>query len=109
MGCILAEMSALSPARLWPCLRQLYRPGYRYKKTGVVLLELGPDQQVQADLFAAPPSPRRAKLMETLYQRYGLKTVCSGAHWQMRQDRQSPRYTHRVVGAAGGPFITIAS
>jgi DNA polymerase V len=39
-------------------LGALYRPGYRYKKAGILLLELAPATVVQGDLFAAADTPR---------------------------------------------------
>lgn len=85
-------------------LRALYRPGYAYKKAGVVLLEIAPREILQTDLFAVPPDPRRARLMATLDQLnrdWGRGTVRIGAEglsddWHMRQQRRSPCYTTRL-------------
>jgi DNA polymerase V len=35
-------------------LSLIWKPGYRYKKAGVMLLDLGPASHVQAGLFDAP-------------------------------------------------------
>jgi len=95
-------------------VERLYRPGYQYKKAGVLLTELGPASVVQGDLFSAPAQQaRRRALMRTvdsLNQRFGAGTVFCAAeglqkNWQMRARLRSPGYTTRcgellvVVGA----------
>jgi DNA polymerase V len=82
-------------------LAAIWRPGFAYKKAGILLLDLHPAAQVQAGLFDAPDSPRRTALMHTLdglNRRYGRDTLtfaASGAHrpWKLRSDFHSPRYT----------------
>ncbi|UGA38930.1 DUF4113 domain-containing protein [Chromobacterium haemolyticum] len=59
---------------------------------------------VQSDLFAAPPDPRRERLMHTMdaiTRQFGRGSVRLAAEdmtqrWQMRQDVRSPRYTTRL-------------
>lgn len=85
-------------------LRAIYKQGYLYHKAGIVLIEIGPRGVVQSDLFAAPPDPRREKLMQTMdaiTRQFGRGTVRLAAEdmtqrWQMRQDVRSPRYTTRL-------------
>lgn len=80
-------------------LKQIYRPGFLYKKAGVIVSGICHESHFQGDLFA--PAPMATKLMETLDQlnaRYGkgtLKLSQDGARksWAMRQDRKSPNYT----------------
>ena len=87
---------------LWS-LKRLYRPGYRYRKAGVMLTVLPPDQGVQRDLFGAPETAGSAKLMQTLdriNRKMGKNTVRLAVEgfdqqWQMRQNKRSPRYTTR--------------
>lgn len=83
---------------------QLYRPGYGYKKAGVLLANLSPAAAVQGDLFSHPARQQRQNaLMETvdgLNQRYGAKAVfCAaegiGQGWRMRAGLKSPRFTTR--------------
>ena len=84
-------------------LKRLYRPGYRYRKAGVMLTVLPPDQGVQRDLFGASETAGSAKLMQTLdriNRKMGKNTVRLAAEgfdqqWQMRQNKRSPRYTTR--------------
>jgi DNA polymerase V len=83
-------------------LERLYRPGFHYQKCGVMLLDLSPAAQVQADLFDARDREREAWLMralDTLNTDYGTRTVRVGnvggkrPAWAMRQACRSPRYT----------------
>lgn len=78
----------------------LWRPGYRYKKAGILLGAITSALNGQHDLFedsASPVSP----LMQTLDRlntRFGRGTVrLSSAgltrQWEMRQERKSPAYT----------------
>ncbi|KMO26129.1 DNA polymerase V subunit UmuC, partial [Methylobacterium variabile] len=45
-----ADTARLIRAALWG-VRQIYRPGFRYKKTGILLLDLVPAGSVQGSLF----------------------------------------------------------
>jgi len=82
-------------------LREIYRPGYRYKKTGVLFLDLAPAESVQGSLFLRPDSPERVALLgavDQLNSRYGrdrVRFAASGIHrgWKLRADFQTPRYT----------------
>jgi DNA polymerase V len=85
-------------------LETLYRPGFHYQKCGVMLLDLSPATQVQADLFDTRNRSREAWLMralDSLNADYGARTVRVGniggkrPAWAMRQAFRSPRYTTR--------------
>src|SRR5262249_1155398 len=56
---VLAKAALLALTRLW-------RPGYRYKKAGITLLEIVPAGAVQGDLWTEPDTPRRRSLMRTI-------------------------------------------
>jgi DNA polymerase V len=79
----------------------LWRPGCRYKKAGVLLLDLHPANQVQEGLFDRKDAGRRITLMRTLDKlnsRYGRNTLTFAAAghrqpWKMQRDRLSPCYT----------------
>ena len=79
----------------------IWRSGYRYKKAGVMLLDLMPAARVQAGLFDAPDDPRskaRMKALDALNGRYGRETVAFAATgraraWKLRRDLLSKRYT----------------
>jgi DNA polymerase V len=82
-------------------LGALYRPGYRYKKAGILLLELAPAAAVQGDLFAAADTPRskaRMRAIDMLNRRFGRDTVSFAAAgrrraWKLRSEFLSPRFT----------------
>ncbi|MBK8184397.1 MAG: DUF4113 domain-containing protein [Candidatus Competibacteraceae bacterium] len=81
----------------------IYRPGFRYKKAGVMLLSLSSADRRQAALFEPGDGARSRRLMETLdavNARLGRGTVRFGTEgfqhgWAMRQTYQSPAYTTR--------------
>ena len=72
--------------------RKLWREGYRYKKAGVMLLELAPAASVQGSLFVRPDSDRSQALMRVLdrlnaeYGRRAVHFASSGIdhRWQLR-------------------------
>ena len=79
---------------------RMYKPGYQYKKAGVMLSEITPDSQRQGDLLEPGPAinDRLMQALDTLNQRFGRGTVkvsTQGAYqgWQMLQERKSPNYT----------------
>lgn len=84
-------------------LKTIFRPGYQYKKAGVMLLDIGPASVVQKDLFEAETESVSERLMHTLdhiNSRYGRDTlkVASAAglqRWAMRREKLSPCYTTR--------------
>ena len=94
-------------------VQQMVRPGFHYAKAGVMLLDLRPQgqQQAELDLFgtaeAAPGSgpSRLMAAMDTLNQRFGrgAVTVASAQHQARhgqhagRQQRRSPRSTTRLA------------
>jgi DNA polymerase V len=84
-------------------LAAIYRPGFRYKKAGVVFLDLIPAAQAQGGLFDAPDdaaSKARMRAVDALNRRYGRDTVTFAASgrrrgWRLRSAFLSPRYTTR--------------
>jgi DNA polymerase V len=83
-------------------LETLYRPGFHYQKCGVMLLDLSPATQVQADLFDPRDRAREARLvraLDALNTDHGARTVRVGhaggtrPAWAMRHAFRSPRYT----------------
>jgi DNA polymerase V len=83
-------------------LETLYRPGYHYQTCGVMLLDLLPATQVQADLFDTRDRARQERLvraLDVLNTDDGARMVRVGNHggkrptWGMRQALRSPRYT----------------
>nr|WP_306440753.1 Y-family DNA polymerase [Methylococcus capsulatus] len=88
-------------------LAGIYRPGYRYQKAGVLLLDLDTTENGQRDCFASPAAdaldPVRAKLMAAInainrnHGRGALRWAAEGytRPWAMRTDRRTPGYTTR--------------
>ena len=83
-------------------LQSIYRHGFQYKKTGVLLMGLQPKSCLQSDLFSAPcRSEKSEALMRTLdaiNRKMGQGSVSIAAsgtkqRWAMRRESKSPNYT----------------
>ena len=82
-------------------LEAIYQKGYRYKKAGVLVLDIVPDDRVQGALFDRVDRHKHAAIMKTLdavnskYGRDTLKIAAqgSGEKWKLRQEKLSPCYT----------------
>lgn len=83
-------------------LREIYREGFGYKKSGVLLMALQPKGTIQAALFDDPTeqtkSAKLMQVMDSINRRMGkgsLTIAASGTRqrWAMRRDRKSPNYT----------------
>ena len=97
-------------------LAALWREGFRYKKAGVMLLDLTPAAAVQGGLFDAPDDTRakaRMLAVDKLNGRYGRDTVRFaatgiGRPWKLRSAFISPRYTtcwEELLTVPGGPWL----
>lgn len=82
---------------------KIFTDGKRYKKAGVILSGLVPDECIQANLFVAEKKNNKRVLMSMLdninfaMRDDMLKFAASGLtrDWKMRQELRSPRYTTR--------------
>jgi DNA polymerase V len=83
-------------------LRAIYRAGYRYKKTGVMLMGLQGKEMVQPTLFDDPTEQAKSDalmlVMDSINQKMGsgsLTIAASGIRqrWAMRRELKSPNYT----------------
>jgi len=80
-------------------LESIYRNGYLYKKAGVMLSGLVPENEVQLSLFTGRRDrPGLMKVMDGINARRGRNTVYFAAEgvtrpWHMRREFLSPRYT----------------
>lgn len=82
-------------------LAGLFCKGQRYKKCGIVLLDLIPEANVVPDLFLGGCSPKRQKLMKTvdgLNAHFGKNTLFFGAmgvnsNWKSRSEKRSLQFT----------------
>ncbi|CUW41859.1 DNA polymerase V, subunit C umuC (plasmid) [Magnetospirillum sp. XM-1] len=84
-------------------IERSFRPGYRWRKAGVLLLDLVRPEDVPADLFA-PPAPVRSdalmKAVDELSDRMGRGAIGFGlrsedAAWRARSGNRSPSWTTR--------------
>jgi DNA polymerase V len=85
-------------------LRDIHKPGYRYQKAGVILLDLSPIAGRQLS-FLEPRAEEKAKrdalmrVMDRINAVHGRGTLTLAAsglgkkEWHMRQERRSPLYT----------------
>ncbi|MBC8287588.1 MAG: Y-family DNA polymerase [Nitrospinae bacterium] len=81
------------------CLSRIYKPGYRYKKTGIMLTGLIPASLEQKQLFVDVNhhNPLMA-IVDRINEDHGSDTLFFGAQgvnreWKMRCGSRSPRYT----------------
>jgi DNA polymerase V len=83
------------------CLSRIYKHGYRYKKTGIMLLDLIPISLEQKQLFVDfdhRPGDHLMKVVDHINKDHGPDTLFFGAQgvtraWKMRCGSRSPRYT----------------
>ena len=87
-------------------LKRIYKPGYRYQKAGVMLMELSDPKTCQPDLFShvstqdRQKSQRRMETLDHINRKMGRGTLRLAAEgfqhtWKVRTDYPSPRYTTR--------------
>src|SRR5690625_5100712 len=84
-------------------LRSIYRAGYKYKRAGVMLLELSAAAHQQSDLLAGPQNPASKALMRTLDDinrtmgrgTVGFAAERLSAQWRSQSAHRTPAYTTR--------------
>ncbi|RDV14299.1 Y-family DNA polymerase [Pontibacter diazotrophicus] len=109
-----SELELLS--RAMHLLKNMFRPGKRYVKVGIILNDLVPASEVQLDLFSNQDGEKHKKLMstlDTLRQRFGhhaLKYAVQGnknekdveeekrAPWMLQKKFLSSPYTTSLKG-----------
>ena len=74
-------------------LEQLYRPGYKYKKAGVIVMDIVPDSPVQPDLFDTNAEQfQRMRRLDAVIDRInrvqGTETIVLGSQQYTRRDGQ---------------------
>ena len=81
-------------------LESIYKPGFQYKKAGVMLAEIVPAGCRQMDLFGSVDAERPELMVavDRINQKWGRETVQLAAaglekSWKMAQSRKSPAYT----------------
>lgn len=102
---VLLQPTSITNELIKPAVRmaeQLYKEGEQYKKAGVMLSGLVPDDSVQGNLFESGRSVGRflMEMMDNInfsMRNDVVKFAASGTkrNWKMRQEFHSPRYTTR--------------
>ncbi|SFH16523.1 Y-family DNA polymerase [Pontibacter chinhatensis] len=85
-------------------LKEIYREGYWFKKSGVIVTEIVPERQVQLNLLDTVDREKHGRLMEAvdgLTDRFGRGKVWVAAQgvdnsWQLKSEFKSPSYTTRL-------------
>lgn len=99
----LPSPSAYTPTLLkaaLQCLDGIYKPGYQYKKAGVMLTEIVSAGHQQINLFGpvTTENPELMQAVDRINQKWGRQTVQLAAagltkSWKMVQSHKSPAYT----------------
>ena len=84
-------------------LKAIFKEGYHYKKAGVIVMGLTPNNETQLSLFNTS-NPKHHPLMsviDKLNQSYGTNkikfaTQSLGRQWKMRQEKLSPSFTTKL-------------
>jgi len=82
-------------------LKSIYKEGFKYKKAGVIVSGIVPDENIQLALFDNYDRTKHSealKVMDKINEKYGrdtLKIASLGFNrkWKLRQDLLSPSYT----------------
>ncbi|ANW96261.1 SOS mutagenesis and repair protein UmuC [Wenyingzhuangia fucanilytica] len=81
-------------------LKAIYKEGYAYKKAGVIVMGIRPNNETQLNLFVNE-NPKHNPLMKTIddiNRKLGVRKLKIGGQglgrtWKMKQERLSPRFT----------------
>jgi DNA polymerase V len=84
-------------------LEHIYKPDYRYKKAGVLVSGIVPQNHIQAGLFDETDRDKHQKAMQAVdklnailgREKVKLAAQGSGRKWKLRQEKLSPCYTTR--------------
>ncbi len=84
-------------------LKAIYKKGYQYKKAGVIVMGITPENEKQMNMFTME-NPRHNALMKVIDKlnfsigQKKLKLACQDMDrtWKMNQEKLSPRYTTRL-------------
>ena len=80
-------------------LKMIFKPNYKYKRLGVVLMEITPNTNRQLNIFSNE-NPKHISLMQAIDNtnkncgnKLRLASQDLGKKWKMKQERLSPCYT----------------
>lgn len=84
-------------------LKEIFKEGYHYKKAGVIVMGLTPNNETQLSLFATS-NPRHQPLMsvvDKLNKSFGKNKIkfgnqSLGRQWKMKQEKLSKSYTTKI-------------
>ena len=84
-------------------LKAIFREGYHYKKAGVIVMGLTPNNETQLSLFNTS-NPKHQPLMsviDKMNKSYGTNKIkfanqSLGRQWKMKQEKLSPSFTTRI-------------
>ena len=83
-------------------LKKIFKPGYQYRKAGVIIMGISPASERQLSLFSEE-DPRHQLLMKTIDRinkaengKVKFAGMDLGRTWRMKQERLSNRYTIRI-------------
>jgi DNA polymerase V len=84
-------------------LKKIFKEGYLYKKAGVIVMDIIPENPVQLNIFE-DRNPRHLPLMKVIDRinrtvgnhKVKLASQDLNRTWKMHQERLSPRYTTRL-------------
>lgn len=105
MGTRIVESTSYTPRLIENAvtlLEKIYRPGYRYKKAGVMLADIVPESEIQLNMFGSTGNLKHSKelmnAVDSINNAWGRDTIkyaCSGTRrtWSMNRARLSRRYT----------------
>lgn len=82
-------------------LNKIYKPGYNFKKAGVIVSGIVPDDSIQNSLFDEIDREKHQVAMKSLdiiNKKYGQNTLRVAAQginrkWRLKQEKLSPQYT----------------
>lgn len=82
-------------------LKNIYKAGYRYKKAGVIVMDIEPQDSVQQNLFDERDRMKHEKVMEVMdkvHKKYGTRvlkvaTQGTGKKWALKSEYLSKQYT----------------
>lgn len=90
-------------------LKQIYRPGFAYAKSGIMLMNLIPADRRVSTLFDDPDQMKRSdalmSVMDRINRDFGkgaIRLLAEGSEqrWRMRTNNKSPCYTTRITDLA---------
>ena len=82
-------------------LQNIFRDGYKYKKAGVIVSGIVPENQIQTNLFDETKREKENELMKIMdkinskFGRNGITLAIQGVEeeWRLRREKLSPCYT----------------